>query len=97
MILLFFLVQGPEPSALAVVPIDNTTAVIVIANGNVGGMYWYTVTFNEQAQDEQSKLQVQREGFKRRGTAGETWTVAFNQPDGNTYDYVSDPGIKDMM
>jgi hypothetical protein len=38
--------QGPMPTAVTAVPMDNDTQAIIIANGLVGGLYLYEATTN---------------------------------------------------
>ena len=78
------LFKGPAPSAITAVYINDTTQVLVIANGVVGGLYTYSVTTGPV---------VNFEGFLRRGQAGLTWNDAYARSD----DAVGEPYITDLL
>ena len=81
---LLFFFKGPTPSAITAVYINDTTQVLVIANGVVGGLYTYSVTTGPV---------VNFEGFLRRGQAGLTWNDAYARSD----DAVGEPYITDLL
>ncbi|GFO41066.1 mesenchyme-specific cell surface glycoprotein [Plakobranchus ocellatus] len=77
---------GPNPSAIATGNI-NGTQVVVVANGNVGGLYTFSISING------TTPQVSFENFVRRGSPGLTWTDAYKRSD----DAVGEPGIEDLL
>ncbi|RUS88522.1 hypothetical protein EGW08_003698 [Elysia chlorotica] len=78
---------GPNPTAIATGNI-NGTQVVVVANGNIGGLYTFSITL-----DGSGAPQVGFEGFIRRGSPGLTWANAYVRSD----DAVGEPGIEDLL
>ncbi|XP_005091655.2 uncharacterized protein LOC101853761 [Aplysia californica] len=78
---------GPNPTAIATGNI-NGTQVVAVANGYVGGLYFFSITGNStQGPD------VAFEGFERRGSPGLTWTESYKLDT----DAVGEPGITDLI
>ncbi|KAK7491391.1 hypothetical protein BaRGS_00017369 [Batillaria attramentaria] len=93
---------GPAPSAIAVADWGGTK-LVVIANGNVGGLYLYNVTSELTA-----GVQVAFEQYVRRGNSGQSWAEAYGNPpcissqgpriDNDIDDAaVGEPGISDLL
>ncbi|GFR66563.1 mesenchyme-specific cell surface glycoprotein [Elysia marginata] len=78
---------GPNPTAIATGNI-NGTQVVVVANGNVGGLYTFSIDVGGSGDP-----QVAFEGFIRRGSPGLTWADAYKRSD----DAVGEPGIEDLL
>ncbi|PVD20289.1 hypothetical protein C0Q70_20786 [Pomacea canaliculata] len=78
---------GPAPRAIEMGTINNLT-VLAVANGQVGGIYFFTV------ESEGNNVPIVRyEGFVRRGNPGLSWSEAYGLPD----DSVGEPLTSDLQ
>lgn len=66
----------------------NNLTVLAVANGQVGGIYFFTV------ESEGNNVPIVRyEGFVRRGNPGLSWSEAYGLPD----DSVGEPLTSDLQ
>jgi len=77
---------GPTPRAIVSGEV-NGTVVVVAANGQVGGLYAFTVDRSS------ADPIVQFQQFRRRGNAGLSWQSSYN----NNNDDVGEPETKDIV
>jgi len=77
---------GPNPTAITSGDM-NGTRVVVVANGYVGGLYFFTIGVGS------SGPEVNFEGFTRRGSPGLSWIDAYKRTD----DSIGEPGITDLL
>ena len=78
--------QGPSPRAVVAGEIGGNL-VVVVANGNVGGIYYFTVDRSGV------NPQVTHHGYFRRGNAGLSWSASYN----NDNDDVGEPETKTIQ
>lgn len=71
----YFLTQGPRPSAIVVGRVDDDTLLLVVSNGNVGGLYYFTVDTRDALPNPVFQ------GFIRRGNPGLSWDEAYRRND----------------